>query len=246
MKHPIGPRRRTRGAGAVPDVLCTAAGIAFASSRDLRILRRAEVLRRATLSRTLWFELGRRRLVPPDVCFGDRVRGVVEHYLDAWLLSCLALRSSMRTLCDPVVLPVWVPPAPEDDAIAAPRGICMLRLSEVLARVPLSRNELYRRMNARLFPWPAPLSEGARRWALHEVIAWMHVHLLASLVTASGCVRRIRACLYDVSGVHRAVSVLRHDASPGTFAVFSGRSPFSLRCGGHFGGCLLHGVPGLY
>lgn len=57
----------------------------------------------------------------------------------------------------------------------------MMRLSEVLALVPLSRNELYRRMNARLFPWPAPLSEGARRWARHEVNAWIHDHLLVSL-----------------------------------------------------------------
>ena len=181
MKHPTGTPRSTSRARGVPDVLCAPAGIVLPSSRDLRIVRRAEVLRRTTLSRTLWFELGRRRLVPPEVCLGDRVRGVVEHHLDAWLLSCLALRSSMRTLCDPVVLPVWVPPAAEDEAIAAPRGICMLRLSEVLARLPLSRGELYRRMHDRLFPWPAPLSVGARRWALHDVIAWMHDHMLVSL-----------------------------------------------------------------
>ena len=165
----------------MPDVLCTPAGIAFAPSRGLCIVRRCEALRRTTLSRTLWFELGRRGLRPAEVYFGRRVRGVVEHHLDTWLLSRLALRSSMCSLCDPVVFPVWVPPAVEADATGAPRGIWMLRLSEVLARVPLSCNELYRRMNARLVPWPAPLSEGARRWALHEVDAWIHDYMLASL-----------------------------------------------------------------
>ena len=181
MKHPTGTPRRTRGVRALPDVLGAPAGIAFASSPDLRMIRRAEVLRRTTLSRTLWFELGRRRLVPLEVCFGDRVRRVLEHHLDAWFLSCLALRSTMRTLSDRVVLPQWVPPDTGDHDLAAPRGICMLRRSEVLARVPFNEPELYRRMKARLFPWPAPLSPGTWRWALHEVNAWMRDHLLASL-----------------------------------------------------------------
>ena len=181
MKLSTGTGRSTRGAGAVPDVLYTPAGIAFVPSHGLCVVSRREALRRTTLSRTLWFELGRRILRPAEVHFGCRVRGVVEHHLDTWLLSRLALRSSMCSLCDSVVFPLWVPPAVEADATGAPRGICMLRLSEVLARVPLSSNELYRRMHAGLFPWPAPLSEGARRWALHEVDAWIHDHMLASL-----------------------------------------------------------------
>ena len=113
-------------------------------------------------------------LFPPLVPLGARARGLPEHVVDAWLWQCLALRESMSTLRDPVVLPKW-PPEP---FVPSPvRAIHMLRLPAVERRVGLAKSHIYRNIEAGKFPRPAPLGCRVRRWATHEVERWIENRL---------------------------------------------------------------------
>ena len=133
------------------------------------MLRMDEVRQRAALSRSFLYVLIARGVFPPFAPLGERARGLPEDDLDLWLAQCLELRSQMSRLWDSVPLPLWCPPSVEIPC----RGITMLRIADVLARVSVGRSHLYRLMNRRLFPWPAPFGEQAHRWAEHEVEAWL-------------------------------------------------------------------------
>ena len=133
------------------------------------MLRMDEVRQRAALSRSYLYALIARGVFPPFVPLGARARGLPEDDLDLWLAQCLELRSQMSLLWVSITLPVWGPSTVEIPC----RGITMLRLADVLERVGVGRSHLYRLMNRRLFPWPAPFGERAHRWAKHEVEAWL-------------------------------------------------------------------------
>ena len=133
------------------------------------MLRIDEICERTKLSRSFVYALIERGVFPPLVSLGARARGLPEDELDLWLAQCLALRDQMDSLSDSVDLPQWGPPVVE----VAVRGIVMLRREEVLHRVRFRRSQLYRYMEGRLFPWPVPFADRARRWAEHEVETWL-------------------------------------------------------------------------
>ena len=49
-----------------------------------------------------------------------------------------------------------------------PNGMRLLTLSEVEAKVGLKSSQIYRLIERGLFPAPVPLTQGARRWLVHE------------------------------------------------------------------------------
>lgn len=57
--------------------------------------------------------------------------------------------------------------------IAIPTGPALLRLPDVLARVGLSRSDLYRRISERTFPAPLKLGPRASAWVSTDVEAWV-------------------------------------------------------------------------
>jgi prophage regulatory protein len=62
-------------------------------------------------------------------------------------------------------------PAPQTEAHTARR---LLRLREVLARIPLKRSTIYARVAAGTFPKPVPLgSPHAVAWLESEIDAWI-------------------------------------------------------------------------
>ena len=114
--------------GHLPD----SADLSTASLDAPRFLRMSEVSRRTALSVSALYALIACGLFPPFVALAPRVRGLLDWTLDAWLCWRLVARDGMRTLRDPVVLPRW------DPSLVSPplvRGVQMLRLSEVVARV---------------------------------------------------------------------------------------------------------------
>ena len=65
-------------------------------------------------------------------------------------------------------------------SITSVRGFAaLLRLPEVMARVGLSRSEIYRRIAAGTFPAPVKLGDRASAWAEHEVVAWCEARVAA-------------------------------------------------------------------
>ena len=133
------------------------------------VLRIDEICWRTKLSRSFVSELRKRGVFPPLLSLGARACGLPEDELDLWLAQCLALRDQMDSLSDSVELPQWGPPVVEVPS----RGIVMLRREEVQVRAGFERSQLYRLMEERLFPWPAPFADKARRWAQHEVEMWL-------------------------------------------------------------------------
>ena len=137
-------------------------------------LSMGEVCERAKLSPSFVYEQISRNLFPRFMKFGPRCRKLPEYELDLWLAVRLALREQMPSLRHSVALPEW---PPKGDVEVPCRGIRMMRWREVLDVVPVGRTQLYRLMNVAdprfRFPWPAPLGEEARRWAVHEVYEWL-------------------------------------------------------------------------
>lgn len=135
-----------------------------------RVLRINDVRERTSLSVSLLYLLIARGVLPPWIPLGTRARGMLDYMLDAWLQSRLRARDAMPSLSTPVDLPVW---APALLLTPAHCGIRMLKLSEVEYRVGLARTHIYRQIEDGDFPRPAPLTEGTRRWAAHEIDQWI-------------------------------------------------------------------------
>ena len=133
------------------------------------MLRIDEICWRTKLSRSFIYALLVRGVFPPLVSLGERARGLPADELDLWLAQCLALRDQMDSLSDSVELPQWGPPVVE---VPHP-GIVLLTREQVQVRAGFERSQLYCLMEARLFPWPAPIADKARRWAEHEVQEWL-------------------------------------------------------------------------
>ena len=129
-----------------------------------------EVAERAGLCQSYLYAMIARGEFPALVALGARARGLPDDELDQWLASCLALRAGMKSLLDPVVLPSW-PVAPVPIPCS---GIRFLRKRDVLERLNCSTNHLYRLIRHSGFPRPAPVGVKARRWAEHEVEAWLN------------------------------------------------------------------------
>jgi len=66
-------------------------------------------------------------------------------------------------------IPGTVPVAPE----RIPPDQVFLRLPQVLARVPISRSTLWRRVNDGSFPRPLKLSARVTVWRSEEIDGWM-------------------------------------------------------------------------
>lgn len=58
--------------------------------------------------------------------------------------------------------------------LTAPDGDRLLKLTDVTARVALSRAAIYRRVNAGEFPSPVKLGPTSVRWRKSEVDAWIN------------------------------------------------------------------------
>ncbi len=63
--------------------------------------------------------------------------------------------------------------APPPPLRALPANV-FLRLPQVLARVPISRSTLWRRVNDGTFPRPLKLSARVTVWRSEEIDGWMH------------------------------------------------------------------------
>ena len=133
----------------------------LAPASDIRILRIRDVVERTTLCATTIRRLVRENRFPPPIALGGRAKGWPEYLVDAWLESCLACRSRMRTLQDPIDLPRWTPAL---ELRHSRCGIRMLRLRAVARRVSVKKSHVYRLIAWRRFPAPAPLGERRRAW----------------------------------------------------------------------------------
>ena len=136
----------------------------------VRMLRTPEILRRLGVSHSHWWRLELNGQCPVRARLGARARGLPEDALDGWLEHCMALRSTVSSLTDPITLPPWSPGLVLQPC---PRGIEMLRLPEVERLVGLKHSAIYNAVHAHRFPWPVPLGARVRRWARHEIDAWL-------------------------------------------------------------------------
>ena len=135
-----------------------------------RMLRTLEILARLGVSESHLRRLERDGQCPVRRCLGPRARGLPEDVLDSWLMWCLHLCPTTGRLPDPFRLPRW----PTDLVQTSPvRGIQMLTLREVEQLVGLRSTCIYGLIAAGAFPRPAPLGSWVRRWALHEIEAWL-------------------------------------------------------------------------
>ena len=142
------------------------------------VLRMSEIHCRVSLSVSHIYALIADGLFPPLVWVGDRARGMPDLLLDAWLWTRIDVRDAMSSLHDPVVFPPW-----RTDLVLVPerRGLRMLTLAEVEARVGKKRTAIYRAIPLGLFPAPVPLTTGARRWLAHEIEEWLADRIVRSL-----------------------------------------------------------------
>ena len=138
----------------------------------------SEIVARSALSRSVIYLLIAQGMLPPVSPIGPRARALPECFLDAWLYSRLLARAAMSSLRD---VPVLLPWSPEMLALPAPRGMRMLRLSEVIVRVRLSKSSIYRAIAEGWFPAPVPLADRARRWLEHEIEEWLQSRVVNSL-----------------------------------------------------------------
>ena len=147
------------------------------------MLRLNEIRARVAFSNSHLYALLKRRQFPQLGSLGPKSRGLPEHVLDAWLMSCASLRSMTIRLQDPVSLPEWPPAVIQESPV---RGIRMLRLCEVERRVGLRHSQIYRNIDAGTFPRPVPLGERVRRWLEHEIEEWLRQRFIthAELVAA--------------------------------------------------------------
>ena len=145
------------------------------------MLRTREILDRIAASESHWRRLEGREQCPVRARLGSRARGLPEDVLDLWLTDCLVLRSTLTSLTDPITLPRWVPD-PKLTRTVYPRGIQMLRLTEVELLVGLGHTAIYDAIRDWRFPRPAPLGDRVRRWPRHEIDEWLaarHKYLTA-------------------------------------------------------------------
>ena len=101
----------------------------------------SEIHSRVSLSVSHIYALIAAGLFPPLVSVGDRARGMPDLLVDAWLWIRIDVRDAMLSLHDAVVFPPW-----RTDLVLVPerRGLRMLTLSEVEARVGKKRTAIYR------------------------------------------------------------------------------------------------------
>ena len=133
-----------------------------------------EICERMAVSVSYLYDLIGADLFPPFVRPSPRSCRLPEHVLDAWLWQCLQLRDAMETLRHPVQLPTWPPEVVVPSPVS---GIRMLRLGTVVRRAGVAKSAIYRGIEGEEFPKPVPLGPRVRRWAAHEVDAWMHARL---------------------------------------------------------------------
>ena len=159
-----------RGSGYDPDLLTVIA--------RSPVLRMCEVHHRVSLSVSHVYALIAAGVFPPLISVGARARGMPEVLLDSWLCTCIALRDAMASLSDPVVFAPWTP---ESVVVPDSRGIQLLTLVEVEARVAKKRTAIYRAIAEDTFPAPVPVTVAARRWVADEIDAWLRDRILVSL-----------------------------------------------------------------
>ena len=172
----------------------------------------AEVLKRTTLSRSLFYRLLPTEQLPPLLKPGVRSRGMTEDMLDAWFESRMALRAQMRVLEDFVRLPPWERRRPSGEH---PLGIRMMTRAQVVRRVGRGKTEIYRLIGLGAFPRPVPLTERRRAWVQHEVEEWRRVVVEDALrVRGLSIGELVRKHLLS-SGDSDETSDSEHDHDPG-------------------------------
>lgn len=132
------------------------------------MLRTREILARASVSESHWWNLERRGHCPVRLRVGLRSRGLPEQLLGHWLAWCLDLRPLLVHLSDDFEMPLW---SPDIEVSPHPRGIRMLKLPQVERLVGTKHSCIYNCIAGGAFPRPAPLGRQVRRWAWHEVQA---------------------------------------------------------------------------
>ena len=147
-------------------------------NRTSRMLRVNEILERLTLSRSCFYQQIQLRRFPPNILLSDRARGQIEHIVDAWIGSRMALRSEMSSLRDPVTIPEW---SPEMALREYPTGLRLVKRCVVEEMVGMKESNIYRLIGRGLFPAPVPLTPNARRWLAHEVDEWRKGRVALSL-----------------------------------------------------------------
>ena len=148
--------------------------------REHRMLRPRDVCARTTLSSSHTYRLQAQARFPAYVVLGDRVRGLPEHVLDAFLAERLASRSSMLPLGFRPPLPLW---HFDPSKVPARCGISLLCRRRVAALTGLAKSTFYPLIRRGRFPAPVSLGPWAARWVAHEVEAWVLASAPASSVS---------------------------------------------------------------
>ena len=90
---------------------------------SVQMLRLPEVASRTTLSCAQIYKIRKINQFPDPSELGARARAWPEYRVDAWLFSRMELRSAMKTLTEPVELPLWTPELEMEALANAPVGI---------------------------------------------------------------------------------------------------------------------------
>ena len=143
-----------------------------------------EVCRRAAVSPSHVYAMRACFLFPQFVQLSSGCSRLPALLLDAWLWTRVRARDRSPRRLTRVALAPWRPAAVE---LAPVVDIEMWRLEAVVERVRMGTSTIYRQIRADLFPEPVPITAVARRWARHEVEAW-----LAGRVARSACADRAR------------------------------------------------------
>ena len=135
-------------------------------------------MERTTLSRSCLYKQIKFGLLPPNILLSDRARGQFEHVIDAWIGVRMELRKQMSRLRDQVEFPLWQSEMALGDY---PIGMRLMKLEQVEDQVGLKSSQIYRLIESDHFPAPVPLTEGSRRWLVHEIDEWLRVRVALAL-----------------------------------------------------------------
>ena len=150
------------------------------------LLSMEEVCRRAALSPSHVYALRARFEFPPFVDLSSGCSRLPALLLDAWLWTRICARDASSRRLAQVALAPWRPGTVE---LAPMVDIEMWRLERVVDRVQMGASTIYRQIRADQFPEPVPITAVARRWARHEVEAWLVCRLARSVSADRAMIR---------------------------------------------------------
>ena len=139
-------------------------------ARVYRMLRSGEVYERVAFSPAHVYRLMDENRFPRFERLGDRVVGLPEHVLDAFIAERMRARRDLPPLGFREPLPVW---RFELSKVPVRCGLRLLRRHAVEAITGLAPSTYHPLILVGRFPAQVPVGKHAVRWVAHEIEAWV-------------------------------------------------------------------------